>query len=40
MDQTFGYDALDRLTTAGGPYGGMTYTCDAHGNRTGGGQEY
>jgi YD repeat-containing protein len=33
MSQTFGYDALDRLTTAQGSYGALTYTYDAHGNR-------
>jgi YD repeat-containing protein len=31
--QTFGYDALDRLTSASGIYGSLTYTYDAHGNR-------
>jgi YD repeat-containing protein len=36
MGQTFGYDSLDRLTSANGPYGGVTYAYDAHGNRTNG----
>jgi YD repeat-containing protein len=40
MSQAFGYDALNRLVTASGPYGGIAYEYDAHGNRTGGGQEY
>jgi YD repeat-containing protein len=31
--QTFGYDELDRLATANGPYGGLAYYYDAHGNR-------
>lgn len=35
--QTFGYDALDRLTNATGPYGSLVYTYDADGNRL---QEY
>ena len=33
MDQTFVYDALDRLAAAIGPYGSLTYPYDAHGNR-------
>lgn len=40
MGQTFGYDALDRLTAASGPYGGITYAYDAHGNRSGNEYEY
>jgi YD repeat-containing protein len=43
MNQTFVYDELDRLTSASSGasfYGGMSYGYDAHGNRTGGGQEY
>lgn len=32
--QTFGYDALYRLTQASGAYGDKTYTYDADGNRT------
>ncbi|HEY4363625.1 MAG TPA: RHS repeat-associated core domain-containing protein [Bryobacteraceae bacterium] len=31
--QTFGYDILNRLTSATGPYGSPTYTYDANGNR-------
>jgi YD repeat-containing protein len=31
-NQTFSYDALDRLATASGPYS-MTFAYDAHGNR-------
>jgi RHS repeat-associated protein len=31
--QSFGYDALDRLTSAAGGYGSLTYTYDAAGNR-------
>lgn len=31
--QTFGYDALDRLTSATGGYGSLAYTYDANGNR-------
>ncbi|MGE0477197.1 MAG: FG-GAP-like repeat-containing protein, partial [Nitrospirales bacterium] len=31
-NQTFVYDALDRLTSAGGPYGGVYYTYDQIGN--------
>lgn len=30
--QTFDYDALDRLTSATGSYGALTYTYDEHGN--------
>jgi YD repeat-containing protein len=33
MLQTFGYDTLDRLLTANGPYGAMSWTYDAPGNR-------
>lgn len=41
MGQTFGYDALDRLTSASGFYGSVTYAYDAHGNRqTSGGTTY
>ena len=32
-DQSFDYDALDRLITAEGPYGALGYTYDANGNR-------
>jgi len=32
--QTFAYDQLDRLVTATGPYGLISYAYDAHGNRT------
>jgi RHS repeat-associated protein len=32
-NQTFGYDALDRLVSASGAYGTLTYTYDATGNR-------
>jgi RHS repeat-associated protein len=31
--QAFGYDALDRLTSATGGYGSLAYTYDANGNR-------
>jgi RHS repeat-associated protein len=31
--QSFGYDALDRLTNASGVYGTLAYTYDANGNR-------
>ena len=31
--QSFGYDALDRLTSATGGYGSLGYTYDANGNR-------
>ena len=31
--QSFGYDGLDRLTSATGGYGNLTYTYDAAGNR-------
>jgi len=31
--QTFGYDALDRLTGAAGAYGSLGYTYDSVGNR-------
>jgi RHS repeat-associated protein len=31
--QTFGYDALDRLTSATGAYGTLAYTYDRNGNR-------
>jgi len=31
--QSFGYDTLDRLTSASGAYGILTYTYDANGNR-------
>ena len=33
MNQTFGYDALDRLTSANGPYGPSGYDYDEHGDR-------
>jgi YD repeat-containing protein len=33
MNQYFGYDALDRLASAYGPWGGVGYQYDAHGNR-------
>jgi YD repeat-containing protein len=33
--QTFTYDALDRLSTASGAYGPITYAYDAHGNQQG-----
>jgi len=32
--ETFGYDALDRLTAATGVYGSLAYAYDANGNRT------
>ena len=32
-DQTFAYDALERLTSAAGPYGSIGYAYDRHGNR-------
>ncbi len=32
-DQTFGYDALNRLETASGSYGNISYTYDGTGNR-------
>ena len=32
--QSFGYDVLNRLTSASGPYGKLSYTYDANGNRT------
>ncbi len=32
--KTFGYDALDRLTSAGGPWGSLSWTYDGVGNRT------
>ena len=32
--ETFGYDALGRLTTAAGVYGSLAYGYDANGNRT------
>ncbi len=32
--KTFSYDALDRLTTAGGPWGSLSWTYDNVGNRT------
>lgn len=32
--ETFGYDALDRLTSAGGLYGSISYSLDANANRT------
>ena len=32
-DQSFGYDALDRLTTADGDYGALSYSYDGVGNR-------
>jgi YD repeat-containing protein len=39
--ESYGYDDLDRLTSASGPWGPATYTYDAHGNRlTGGGFTY
>ena len=31
--QTFTYDALSRVETAGGPYGSLSYSYDPHGNR-------
>src|SRR5580698_8319697 len=31
--QTLGYDVLNRLTTAAGAYGNLSYTYDANGNR-------
>jgi YD repeat-containing protein len=40
MNQSFGYDPLDRLTTANGPWGTATYGYDVHGNRLGGGAVY
>ncbi|HLZ10118.1 MAG TPA: hypothetical protein VKT80_16125, partial [Chloroflexota bacterium] len=40
MGQSFGYDALDRLTSATGPYGSLAYTYDALGNRTDAGNVY
>lgn len=33
-DQVFGYDSLDRLTTAQGNYGSLAYSYDPVGNRT------
>jgi YD repeat-containing protein len=33
--QTLTYDVLDRLATATGPYGPLTFAYDAHGNRLG-----
>lgn len=33
-NQTFTYDALDRLETASGPYGAIAYAYDMHGNMT------
>jgi YD repeat-containing protein len=33
-NQSFGYDLLDRLTTANGPWGTQDFDYDAHGNRT------
>ena len=33
MDLSFGYDALDRLTTANGPWGAGRFTYDPSGNR-------
>jgi YD repeat-containing protein len=33
FNQTFQYDALDRLTRADGPYGSVYYAYDANGNR-------
>ena len=33
LSQTFLYDPLDRLTSAQGGYGTLSYTYDAHGNR-------
>ena len=32
--QSFGYDAADRLTSASGLYGSLSYTYDANGNMT------
>ena len=32
--QSLGYDVLNRLTSASGPYGKLSYTYDANGNRT------
>ena len=42
MSQTFGYDNIDRLTSAiAGSYGSLTYLYNAHGNRqTAGGVTY
>jgi len=40
MAQSFGYDVLDRLTSAAGPYGSITMTYDAHGNRVDAGYQY
>jgi RHS repeat-associated protein len=41
MGQTIAYDELDRLKTANGPYGALTYAYDALGNRqTAGGVSY
>ncbi|MCW5748283.1 MAG: hypothetical protein KIT36_18995 [Alphaproteobacteria bacterium] len=34
LNQAFGYDALDRLTSATGAYGAWTYGYSANGNRT------
>ncbi len=33
LDQHFGYDELDRLTSASGAFGSLSYTYDATGNR-------
>lgn len=33
-NQSFGYDIVNRLTSATGPWGSGTYTYDNHGNRT------
>lgn len=32
--KTYGYDSLDRLTTASGPWGSLSYSYDQNGNRT------
>jgi YD repeat-containing protein len=40
MGQQFGYDALDRLASASGPYGSITFAYDAHGNRIDAGGAY
>lgn len=41
MSQIFGYDVLDRLASANGPYGSSSYDYDVHGNRrTSGGSTY
>jgi hypothetical protein len=40
MNQSFSYDLVDRLYTANGPWGSITYPYDPHGNRQGGGAVY